>query len=170
MIKKPSCVSRIVVAGLVLAPLVAWACTVYSGIQFDVNVGAVSSGVELGEELEDRLGDVYGPDTSVEGVVRYQARLPVLNWTGGLMSIPFTKGCGETFRQRANSLFNNSVGGAAGGTGGGGGAGGGGFGIVGFSPVYVTATVCSGGVCTSQQVLVGYDPIYGRIGDTRAIS
>ena len=38
----------------------------------------------------------------------------------------------------------------------------GGIGIIGYRPVYVTATVCSGGVCTSQRVLVGYEPIYGR--------
>lgn len=154
---------------LVLAPIVAIACTVYSGVQFDINVGPVSSGSELGDKVQAALGSTFGVDTYVEGVVRYQARFPILNWTGGLMTIPFVKQCGQTFKERAKEIYSASIGGADGsGSGGGSGGGtGGGFGIVGFRPIYVTGTVCSGGTCWSEQILVGYDPIYGRIGDER---
>jgi len=54
----------------------------------------------------------------------------------------------------------NSIGGTP--TGGTGGAGGSGFTIIGYTPIYVTGTVCTDGVCTTQQILVGYNPIYGR--------
>jgi hypothetical protein len=50
-----------------------------------------------------------------------------------------------------------------GGSGGGGSGGGGsiGYGIIGYEPVYQTVQVCVQGVCSNQQVLVGYRPIYG---------
>ncbi len=54
------------------------------------------------------------------------------------------------------------------GTGGTGGSGGGGgtsptYGIIGYRPIYMTGTVCAAGVCQTQTVLVGYEPIYGYI-------
>jgi hypothetical protein len=49
--------------------------------------------------------------------------------------------------------------------GGGGGGGGGGTytGIVGYKPVYRTATVCVASSCYSEQILVGYEPVYGPV-------
>ncbi|TDK26198.1 hypothetical protein E2F46_06260 [Luteimonas aestuarii] len=149
------------VLSLLLAPAIALACTIYEGVSFDVHVGAVSSGIELGDRLEAALGSQFGVDTSVEGVVRYQARLPFLNIIGGLMSIPFTKSCGQTFKQRAIEIYSNSVGNADTGGGPGGGNGGGGNGsgqyqVVGYTPIYITGTVCANGSCSSQQILIGY--------------
>lgn len=44
---------------------------------------------------------------------------------------------------------------------GGGGGGGSTWGVVGYTPVYVNATVCTGGGCHSEMMLIGFDAIYG---------
>lgn len=54
---------------------------------------------------------------------------------------------------------------------GGGGGGGGGsppgsgytWGVVSYSPIYMTGTVCTSGGCSSQSILVGFAPMYGWI-------
>jgi hypothetical protein len=50
-----------------------------------------------------------------------------------------------------------------GGSNGGGGSSGGIWGITGYRPIYRTGTVCSGGVCQTTTILVGYEPVYGYI-------
>ena len=61
----------------------------------------------------------------------------------------------------------------AGGGGGGGGTGTGGttYGIVSYTPVYRTVTTCTPSGCANEQILIGYEPVYGwlttRGGTTR---
>lgn len=55
------------------------------------------------------------------------------------------------------------VGGSGGGGGGSGSGGGSSTGIVGYRPIIMTATVCALGTCSSQQVVVGYEPIFGPV-------
>ena len=100
-------------------------------------------------------------------MVRYTAKLPIIGLAGGLYSVPFTKPCGKTFQEEANERWPHSASVVGGGIGGGGMCGegmGGGLeqGVLGYKPVYKTATVSMpGGVSTSQTVLVGYEPVYG---------
>ena len=147
----------------------AQTCPVHGSIDspaFDVYVGNVKSGLEIGDKLQDALGGTFGPDTYVEGRVRYSTKIARVQ--GPLMSIPFIKGCNETFKQAAERMyagysFNNGNYSS----GGGGVSGGGGnrvWGIVGLKPIHRTGTVCvSAKNCVSSIVLVGYDPIYGWI-------
>lgn len=63
-------------------------------------------------------------------------------------------------------------GGGGGTSGGGDGSGGGTWGVIGYNPVYTSGTVCSGGNCHSEMILVGWTAIMGWIprpgGDTRS--
>jgi hypothetical protein len=153
---------------LLLLAAGAAACIKHSGVQFDITVLKVTpSNVaeEVGKKLEDTLGTTFDRNHDVEGVVRYSVKLP-LGLNGGLHSIPFTKPCGQTFKERAEELWSNFAGGGDGGSCGGGGMGGGGtigWGVVGYTPVYATATVSTPEGSHSEQVLVGFEAVYGNM-------
>lgn len=121
---------------------------------------------DIGGALQAQFGDRYGRNVEASGTVHYTAKLP-FGLKGGVNSIPFVKGCGKTFQEQANENWpmSTSVIGDLGGGGSGGMCGGGGGMepvVVGYRPIYKTATVSvPGGGTTSQQVLVGYEPIYG---------
>ncbi|WP_313246854.1 hypothetical protein [Stenotrophomonas rhizophila] len=90
---------------LLLLAAGAAACIKHSGVQFDITVLKVTpSNVaeEVGKKLEDTLGTTFDRNHDVEGVVRYSVKLP-LGLNGGLHSIPFTKPCGQTFKERQKS-------------------------------------------------------------------
>ena len=98
---------------LLLLAAGAAACIKHSGVQFDITVLKVTpSNVaeEVGKKLEDTLGTTFDRNHDVEGVVRYSVKLP-LGLNGGLHSIPFTKPCGQTFKERAEELWSNYAGG-----------------------------------------------------------
>lgn len=61
-----------------------------------------------------------------------------------------------------------TVGGTAGG-GGGLGGGGGGIGVIGYTPIYQTTTVCIAGSCWSETTIIGYEPIIGPRDQSRLI-
>jgi hypothetical protein len=152
---------------LLLAAAGAAACIKHEGPQFDITVLKVTpSNVasEVGGKLEDALGTTFDRNHDVEGVVRYTIKLP-LGLSGGLNVIPFTKPCGQTFKERAEELWSNFAGGGDGGSCSGGGMGGGtiGWGVVGYTPVYATATVSTPEGSHSEQVLVGFEPVYGNM-------
>ncbi|MCA7024233.1 hypothetical protein K9F17_09955 [Stenotrophomonas acidaminiphila] len=147
---------------------VAIACTIIDGVSFDITYPGIDVrdvAGEIGGALQDQFGSRYGRGVEVSGVVRYTAKIPIIGIKGGLYSIPFTKPCGKTFQEEANERWplSASVAGVGGGGMCGGGMGGGlEQGVVGYKPVYRTATVSvRGGESSSQIVLVGYEPVYG---------
>lgn len=151
---------------LLLGAAGAAACIKHDGAQFDITVLKVSPSKvaeEIGGKLEDALGTTFDRNHDVEGVVRYSVKLP---WgsSGGLNVIPFTKPCGQNFKERAEELWSNFAGGGDGGSCGGGLGGGSiGWGVVGYTPVYSTATVTTPEGSHSEQVLVGFEPVYGNM-------
>jgi hypothetical protein len=80
--------------------------------------------------------------------------------TTGATQVYVDKPCDQLAKDQAGSGTEY-----VGGSGGGGGYSGGGtsYGIIGYNPIYRTATVCVGGYCYSEQILVGYEAIYGPI-------
>lgn len=123
---------------------------------------------DIGGALQAQFGHRYGRDVKASGTVHYTAKLP-FGLQGGVNVIPFEKECGKTFQEQANENWPMSAS-VVGNVGGGGGMCGDGGGmesvVIGYKPIYKTATVSvpgSGGGTTSQQVLVGYEPIYGMM-------
>lgn len=148
-----------------LAAGTAIACTTVEGVAFDVNVGAVSPqsiADDIGTRLQQALGARFGTGVHVQGIVRYSVDLP-FGLSGGLHSIPFIKACGKTFEDSANEYWTS----AGDGTGGVGAfcsvQGGFTTGIVGYTPIYGRATVCSLGECSSTTYVKSYEPVYGMV-------
>src|SRR5690606_3215709 len=141
----------------------AVACIKHYGTSFDITlpkpIKASEIKTALGDALQEIYGSVYGRNTEVEGIVRYRAAVP-LGIQAGLNSVPFHKPCGKTFQEAADENWN------FGGHGGGMCGGSGGtyeHGIIGYSPIYRTATVTTPQGPSSQEVLVGNEPIYRQI-------
>lgn len=164
-LKKSLLLSLGLVAGLAIA------CDIIDGVSFDITYPGVDIrdvAGDIGGALQDQFGSRYGRDVEVSGVVRYTAKIPIIGIINGLYSIPFTKPCGKTFQEEANERWpiSASIAGTGAGDICGGSTGGGGLeqGVVGYKPVYKTATVSMpGGVSSSQTVLVGYEPVYGMM-------
>lgn len=89
------------------ASSVALACQVIDGNSFDINIGTINPAniASYGDDIQRQLGEEFGPDVQVSGVIRYSARIPILGFRGGLHSIPLTKHCNETFEQRWKDIY-----------------------------------------------------------------
>jgi len=89
------------------ASSIVLACQVIDGNSFDINIGTINPANigSYGDEIQRRLGEQFGTDVEVSGVVRYSARIPILGISGGLHSIPLTKHCDQTFKQRWQEIY-----------------------------------------------------------------
>lgn len=97
---------KLLLAGL-MASSVVLACQVIDGVSFDINLGPINPAniADMADEIQDALGDQFGRDVAVSGVIRYQARLPIIGLVGGLHSVPLTKGCDQTFEERWKEIY-----------------------------------------------------------------
>jgi len=99
--KKKILLSCLVASSIVLA------CQVIDGNEFDIYLGTINPAKigDYGDEIERQLGEEYGTNVQVTGVVRYSARIPILGIRGGLHSIPLTKHCDQTFKERWQEIY-----------------------------------------------------------------
>lgn len=137
----------------------AIACISYDEPVFDVTVGGVSlqdPWREIGARLEEQIGDAYGTDVDVNGVVRYSVKLP-FGLLGGQNAVPFRKPCGQTFEEAARDRFKTVY------------ISNGNFSmcavdagnpVVRYEPIYQSGSVCTPGGCQTVTQLVGYMPVH----------
>ena len=104
--------------------------------------------------IGDRFKLTYKDGTSETAEVVSQTM------TEGAVPVPGTQ-------RNADGSLVGSTGGSTGGGGGGGTGGGAYWGVIGYTPIYATGTVCVGSVCETQTQIVGYEPVYGWIGTNR---
>jgi hypothetical protein len=142
-------------------------CIVHDGVSFNSTVTAVRPNKvaeDIGNALQAQFGSTFGVNHDVTGYVAYTVKLP-FGFQGGLQTMPFSKPCGQDFKQRAKEMWPNPI--AVGGSGGG--IGGGicgapiGYGVVGYTPVYQSVQSCTPDGCMKQDVVVAYEPIYGPV-------